>query len=91
MPPSLHKNGQCIELCLLRIIYCLLFYQKGSLRIHLGSKIIKYYGEVHRGKFPGRGFLSVYRHGQSPAGESLFGAGCKQFTWGRQEEVFRVP
>lgn len=66
---------------LLSIIYCLWFCQKGSLCICLRLKTIKYYDEIHQGNFPGGGFLSVYRHGQSPAGELLFGAGCKQFTW----------
>lgn len=74
---------QCINLSLLSIIYCLHFHQKGSLCIQTGSKTVKYYGEVQQGKFPGRGFLSVYRHGQSTAREFLFGTGCKQFTLGR--------
>lgn len=74
---------QHIDLSVHGVIYCLHFYQKGSLCIHIGSKTIKYYGEVQQGRFPGKGFLSVYRHGQSTAGEFLFGAGCKQFTLGR--------
>lgn len=40
------------------VLFTAPFSQKGSLCIHLGSKTIKYYAEVHQGKFPGRG-LSV--------------------------------
>lgn len=79
--PALLDEVQCIDLSLLSIIYCLCFCQKGSLCTFLRSKTIKYYDEVHQGKFQGGGFLSVYKHGQSPAGELVFGAGCKQFTW----------